>query len=115
MLDKDFCDHLEIEICNALKEIDNPDTKGFWCDGVVPSEPDQYYSQKFINDKREATLRAYIGKVRQSIYELTLIFGTKALSRYARNLSILECIPNSGNLDWFSIDVQKSTIEIRLD
>jgi hypothetical protein len=43
-----------------------------------------------------------------------LHFGPEALSRYARNLSIDECIPESPASEWFYIDVQQQKIEIRL-
>lgn len=50
-----------------------------------------------VNDKRHITLKAFIskGKQREGEYALLLHFGPKALSRYARELGILECIPDT--------------------
>lgn len=115
MLDQNFCETLEYKISEVLKNISDKNVRGFWCDGVLLSEPDNYYSQKFINDKRQAKMKAYVGKDGQGVYSLTLKFGNKALSRYAINLDIAECIPQTDVENWFSIDTSKQEIEIQLD
>jgi hypothetical protein len=115
MLNQDFCQTLEYKICEALENINNENVKGFWCDGVLLSEPDLYYSQKFINDNRQTKLKAYVGKTGQTVYILTLKFGRKALSRYARDLDLAPCIPQTDFAEWFYIDVDKREIEIQLD
>jgi hypothetical protein len=115
MLDQEFLITLEYKICAAFKSIDNESLNWFWCDGVLLSEPDSYYSQKSINDKRQAELKAYIGKDGQTVYNLTLKFGRKALSRYARNLDIAQCIPETPPENWFYIDVDKKEVVIQLD
>ncbi|MFA7687799.1 MAG: hypothetical protein WCY25_08030 [Moheibacter sp.] len=53
MIDQDFCEFLEYEICKAFEHSDNDEIKGFWCDGILTDQPDSYYSQKFVNDNRE--------------------------------------------------------------
>jgi hypothetical protein len=115
MLDQNFCERLEYRICNALENINAGEIKGFWCDGVLLSEPDQYYTEKFINDNRQVKMQAFIGKDGQTVYSLTLKFGTKALSRFARHLDILECIPQTNFETWFKIDTSKKEIEVQLD
>lgn len=115
MLDQDFCEILEYKISLALENLGDEKVKGFWCDGVLLSEPDKYYSQKFINENRQVKMRAYIGKDGQGDYSLTLKFGNKALSKSARNLDISECIPQSDFEKWFNIDTSKQEIEIQLD
>lgn len=115
IIDQDFCEFLEYEICKVLEHTDNEETKGFWCDGVLLNQPDNYYSQKFVNDNRRVTLKAFIGKDGQAEYELTLKFGNKALSRFARNLDIKECVPNPDKQNWFDIDTKRNKIEIQLD
>jgi hypothetical protein len=115
MIDQDFCVFLEVEICKAFEHFNIEDAKGFWCDGVLLSQPNSYYSQKFVNDRREIQLKAFIGKDGQSEYEVTLRFGKKSLSRYARNLSIKECVPSSYNTNWFNIDTKKNKLVIQLD
>ena len=94
MINQDFCEFLEHEICKAFKHTDNDQIKGFWCDGVLLNQPDSSYSQKSVNDNRHIILKAFIGKDRQAEYELILKFGNKALSSYVRNLDIKECVPN---------------------
>ena len=115
MIDSGFCLHLEYKIGEAFEFSDNEEVKGFWCDGVMLSEPNSNYSQKFVNDNRAIILTAFIGKDGQSKYELLLKFGRKSLSRYARNLDIKECIPNIEKTDWFIIDTKLKKIEIQLD
>jgi hypothetical protein len=114
-INQDFCEFLEFEICNAFEHSDNEQIKGFWCDGVLLSQPESNYSQKYVNDKRQVILKAFIGREGQEEYELTLKFGSKALSRYARNLDIKECMPNPGKQNWFNIDTARNKIEIYLD
>jgi hypothetical protein len=115
MLDQDFCEYLEYEICKAFEHSGNDQIKGFWCDGIVLSQPDNFYSQKFVNDNRQVLLKAFIDKSGQTEYELTLKFGNQALSRYARNLDIKECVPTPDKLNWFIIDTKSHKIEILLD
>lgn len=114
-IDKDFCEFLEYEICRAFERSDNDQIKGFWCDGVLLNQSDEAYSQKFVNDNRQITLKAFIGKEGQNEYELTLKCGNKALSRFARNLDIKECVPNRDKQNWFDIDTKRNKIEIQLD
>lgn len=115
MLDKHFCEALEYKISEALANTANEKVKGFWCDGVLLSEPDQCYSQKFINDNRQTKLQAYVGKDGQTIYTLYLKLGPQALSRYARGLDIVTCMPETDVDTWFYIDVNRKTIEIQLN
>jgi hypothetical protein len=115
MIDRDLCEYLEYEITKSFEYSDNEQIKGFWCDGVLINQPDSNYSQKFVNDNRQAILKAFIGKDGQTEYELTLKFGNKALSRYARNLDIKECLPNPDKQNWFDIDTKRNKIEIQLD
>jgi len=115
MLDQDFCEFLEYSLCKAFESSDNEAIKGFWCDGVLLPATAGSYSQKSINDNRWISLKAFIGKEGQSEYELILKFGNKALSRYARNLDIKDCIPAQRKINWFDVNIEKRRIEIQLD
>jgi hypothetical protein len=115
IINQDFCEFLEYEICKAFEFSDNDQIKGFWCDGILLNQPDSSYSPKFVNDNRQVKLKAFIGKDGQTEYELTLKFGNKALSRYARNLDIKECVPSPDKLNWIDIDTKRNKIEIQLD
>lgn len=114
MINRDFCEFLEYEICKAFEHSDNEEINGFWCDGVLTNQPNGCYSQKFVNDNRQVILKAFIGKDGQTAYELTLKFGNKALSRYARSLDIKECVPRPDQQNWFDIDIKRNKIEIQL-
>jgi len=112
MLDQDFCEFLEYKISKALQNSDNEEIKGFWCDGILLPSSKSNYSQKFVNENRQIILKAFIGKNGQTEYELTLKFGNKALSRYARNLDIKECIPNPDKIYWIDTKQRKVLIEL---
>ncbi len=115
MLDQLFCEILEYKLCEVFENLDNENAKGFWCDGVSLSEAGEYYSKKFVNDNRQVKMQALVGKDGQTVYALNLKFGSKALSRYARDLSIVECIPQANYESWFKIDTSKKEIEVQLD
>ena len=115
MINQDFCEYLEYEICKAFKHSNNDKTEGFWCDGILLNQPNSSYSSKFVNDNKQIILKAFIGKDGQTEYELTLKFGNKALSRYARNFDIKECLPSPDKQNWFDIDTKQNKIEIQLD
>jgi hypothetical protein len=115
MLDQHFCETLEYKLCAVFKNSDSESLKGFWCDGVVLPTDGKYYSQQFVNDNRYVAMQAFIGKDGQTVYSLTLRFGKKALSHYARNLSIIACIPKTDPQNWCRIDTTTKEIEILLD
>jgi len=114
MIDQDFCAFLAYKICKAFELSDNDQIKGFWCDGVLLNQPDRFYTQKHVNDNRHVIVKAFIGKDGQTAYELTLKFGNKALSRFARNLDMKECVPNPENNMCFVIDTKLNKMEIQL-
>lgn len=115
MLDQDFCSFLEYEIGKAFKQSENDQIKWYWCDGVLPNQPESCYSQKFVNDNRQITLKAFLGKDGQTEYELTLKFGKKSLSCYVNNLDLKECVSSQNKQNWFVIDTKRNKIEIQLD
>ena len=40
MIDQDFCEYLEYQICKVFEHSDNEEIKYFWCDGVTLSQAD---------------------------------------------------------------------------
>ncbi|MBE7169023.1 MAG: hypothetical protein INR73_00440 [Williamsia sp.] len=115
MLNQDFCEFLEHEITKALSSSKDEQLRGFWCDGILLPHSEDEYSRKHVNDKQEVVLVAFAGKTGQDKYELTLRFGRKALSRYARGLSIEECVPEAGNADWLDINPADRKMVAQLD
>ena len=108
------CDKLEYELCAILDLIDDENCKGFWCDGIIMMDPEICYSKKAVNDKRVLNYLAYMGKTGQEKYNVKLHFGKKALSRYARDLSVFECLPTTYSKDLIDIDISKKTLDIFL-
>ena len=115
MLDDVFCTFLEYKLGEAFQKSNRESVRGFWCDGVLLPDTKADYSKKSVNDNRQVVMTAYIGVTGQDIYELTLKFGKKALSRYARNLDISECLPDPEIDDWWDIDVKHRAIWVQLD
>ena len=114
MIDQDFCNFLEYEICDAFTFSDNELVKGFWYDGVVLPTFENHYSQKFVNNNRKIVMIAFVGKKGDDEYELILNFGRKALSRYARGLAISDCVPGFKKPHSFDIDTTKKKLTIQL-
>jgi len=115
MLDNEFCEILEHKISKVFTNSTSEKVKHFWCDGVLLPTFENDYSKKFVNDNRKIIMTAFIGLSGQDKYELTLNFGNTALSKYARDLQISDCIPSPDNTNWFDIDVERLTIVIQLD
>ena|SRR5688572_27056758 len=117
MLDDKFCEHLEWEIGKALEVLSYTDErlKGFWCDGVLLPDNENDYSKKQVNDRRRVVMTAFTGKSGQEHYELTLFFGRKALSRYARDLSLEECLPDPKSSSWLEVDLESKRMTVQLD
>jgi len=114
MLNKDFCDYLEIAICNVFIHLDSPETRGFWCDGVMLDHINETYTLKNLNKKRQVKMIAYIGKDGQTKYNLILKFGSNALNRLTKNLVLNQCIPTDEASKWFSIDTERHQLELQL-
>ncbi|MEK6152561.1 hypothetical protein WIW50_04850 [Flavobacteriaceae bacterium 3-367] len=113
---QEFCTQLEYEICHNLEKSDDPKLKGFWCDGVSWFPADNQLTKKHVNDKRKIETKAWLGKTGQTEYKATVHFGKKALSRYAKGLALTECIPSlESKVEWIEIDIENSTVEIRLN
>lgn len=103
---------LEVWLGQAFEALPYPDFQGFWCDGVVMDQAESYYSQKYINDKREVQFKTWAGESGQTPYALILKFGPKALSRYARGLDIRICMPDEGS--GVEIDPEHKRIVVQL-
>lgn len=115
MLNNKFCAFLEYEISRVFANSTDDRIKHFWCDGVSLPTFENEYSKKFVTDNRQIVLTAFTGLSGQDKYELILKFGNKALSKYARDLDISECVPNPENNNWFDIDIERQKISIQLD
>lgn len=108
-----FFTEMEFEICKWLRDSEDEQYKEFWCDGVELSENEQHYSFRSVSKNRYVNLNAWISTAKnpgsESLYILRLNFGPKALSRFSRNLSILE---------YFShvcvLDTEREFIELQL-
>lgn len=115
MLDQNFCEFLENKITKALVNSEDKRLKGFWCDGIVLPDSENDYSKKVVNNKRQIVMTGFLGQTGQDKYRLTLRFGQKASRKYARGLSLEECVPNREDNNWLDIDTVNKKIVIQLD
>jgi len=76
---------------------------------------EELYSKKEVNDKRQVVMKAFAGKTGQDEYELILKFGPRALSRYAKNLNLEECLPNIKVRNWLTVEAMSKQIIVQLD
>lgn len=114
MLNQDFCKFLECHLTNAFSYSTDNTVKSLWCDGVLLPWNENVYSKKSVNGKREIMLKAFIGKDGQGGYPVLMKFGKKALSNYARDLDITDCLPKADENDWYEVDPEKNKIIIQL-
>ena len=114
MIDNEFCSTLEYAIRRVLSATENDTTKGFWCDGVMTSGHDEYYSADSVKGSKCLILTAFVGQDGQTAYELMLHFGPIALRNYIDGLSLEECIPSPLGPHSFSIDPDSKRIAIHL-
>lgn len=111
-----FWTALEFRLSRLLEMTDDPELKGFWCDGIYLPTTNQQLRKKYVNDKRKIQLKAWLGKTGQEVYDATVHFGKKAQSLYVRDLPLVNSIPTEEeNSDWFTIDVRNRVIEIYLN
>ena len=114
MLNEEFCGFLEYQLSKSFKYSNDESIKSFWCDGVMLSSNENDYSKKSINDNWLVLLKAFIGKDGQDEFALLLKFGDQALSKYARDLDIMDCIPEIEKDDWYTVDKERKQIIILL-
>ena len=114
MINKDFCELLEYKITNAFENSADAELKAYWCDGILLPTFDFQYSSKYVNDNRQVTFSAFIGVDGQDEYNVSLLFGKKSLSKYARGLDISDCIPDFIESESFKIDKLKKRVWIQL-
>ena len=113
---KEFCTRLEYRICYELEKLTDPELKGFWCDGVLwkPLIENQLL-KKHVNDKRQIITKAWIGKTGQTEFKAIINFGKKALSKYTKEMDLIECIPDlESQVKWIEFDIENKTINIEL-
>lgn len=113
MLDNEFLEFLEYNICKAYLEAGNKDTK-LWCKSVSLSEPEYNYSEEFVSTNKQVTLKAFVGKYGYTEYDLYLKFGTSSSNMFSKKLDMKRCVPNPKNQDVFAIDFERNCISVEL-
>ena len=116
VFNEEFCTKLEFRICRELEKSEDLELKGFWCDGISWFPNENQLTKKHVNDKRKLETKAWIGKTGQTEFKAIIHFGKKALSKYAKEIELTECIPDlESKAEWIQIDLRTKTVEIKLD
>lgn len=110
---KDFCTALEHSL--DFSQFENENIKSLWCDGI-DHLPIDIKSLSIGNLKQKPFIitKAWIGKDGQDHYEMTIHFGSEALSNYINRKGLQECIPEAASEEWIKIDPEQKQIEIKL-
>jgi len=113
---EEFCTRLEYRICHELEKSTDSELKGFWCDGISWFPTDNQLTKKHVNDKRKIETKAWIGETGQDVYKATIHLGRRALSKYAKESDLTDCIPElESQTEWIEIDTESKTLEIKLN
>ena len=113
---KEFCARLEYRICHELEKSTDPELKGFWCDGISWLPTEKQLTKKHVNDNRKIETKAWIGKTGQTEFRAIINFGKKALSKYAKEMDLTECIPDlESQAEWIEIDIENKILKIELN
>lgn len=115
ILTEEFCSQLEYRICHELRNSEDPDLQGFWCDGISSSADDSQLESENVGNNKKLQTIAWIGKTGQTEYKAIIYFGEKMLRSFKKGTNQTKCIPEIGVLHkWLIIDVVNRTIEIKL-
>jgi hypothetical protein len=113
--DENFCAQLEYHLTRAFGESGDKKFKGLSCDGVLMPVTESQLTKKNVNDTRKIITKAWLGYDGQDEYHMTIRFGKYSLRRYAKGYDLLDCLPSKDSLDWVVVDMEKKTIELRLN
>jgi hypothetical protein len=112
---EEFCTRLEYRLCKEFAESNDTELKYYWCDGVSWFPTDNQLTKKYVNDNRKIITKAWIGKDGQDVYQASINFGPRALSKYSKGADLTNTIPElESKSEWIEIDIMKRTINIFL-
>ena len=111
---EDFCALLEDHLCRAFGNSTDKRLRGFWCDGVMMPFIESQVTKKSVNDTKRIETKAWLGFDGQGEFEMTINFGPSSLSRYARGLDLVECLPSEDSMDWIKLNIEGKKIDLQL-
>ncbi len=111
---ENFRTELEYHLSRTFENTNEPELRGFWCDGVNEPEISSHLNKDFVNDNRQIITTCWTGTDGQEKYQLVMKLGDKSLSRYANDLDLNDCLPSSETSDWLVVDLEHRTIELLL-
>ena len=113
---EEFCNLLMFRLGHEFANSNDTELKWFWCDGVSWFPSHNQLTKKQVNDSQKIITEAWIGKDGQSVYQATIHFGRKALSNYAKDKSLIDCIPElESESEWIEIDIENKKVGIKLN
>jgi hypothetical protein len=113
VIDVDFCARLEYKLTRALQASDDPDLKGWWCDGVIASID---HFEKIRSEHGEIMIHAiaFLGLTGQENYELSLHFGSVSLRCLRQGKRIDDLLPSEPFDEWATIDLSRKSLTVYL-
>lgn len=112
MIDQEFCDALEYALTTAFEKSVWLEASGFWCDGILI---DTWNTARFDYKTMEVlTGIAFIGTDGQQRYNLKTYFGPIAQNHRRPGIRLTDCIPDNAIDEWFELDTERRTIDIKL-
>jgi hypothetical protein len=110
----DFCVQLEYHLTRTFANSEDKNLKGFWCDGVSMPAIESQLTKKSVTDTRKIVTKACLGYDGQGEFEMTIHFGQRSLSRYAKGSDLSDCLPREDSMDWITVDIEQKKIELQL-
>ena len=105
---------MEYHLTRTFGNSEDQKMKGFWCDGVLMPLIESQLTKKSVNDRRKIVTKAWLGYDGQGEFELTINFGEKSLSRYAKNSDLADCLLSEESTEWITLDIEQKTMGLQL-
>src|ERR1700748_1135704 len=112
-----FCHGLEFHLTES-ETFDDFSNKfeRFWCDGISMPE---YDSELFLNNvvtSKQICTQAWmaLGENGLGIYQMTIKLGPQSIENCINGEPLTDCLPDTDDLDWITMDTDEKTIEVRL-
>jgi hypothetical protein len=113
VIDVDFCARLEYKLTRALQASDDPDLRGWWCDGVIASI-NHVEKIRFEQEAIMILATAFLGTTGQESYELHLHFGSVSSRCLRQGMRIDDILPSEPFEEWATIDLSRKSLTVYL-
>jgi hypothetical protein len=111
----EFCDALTIYLSNVIRKSDHELARSCWVDGIMPPLVESKLTKKSVNDSRRLEARMWLlTGDGDKLFTLVLYFGKYSLRRYAKDRTLVDCIPGLEKDNSILVDFENETVELQL-